>query len=322
MSSALLSTGVSPAAYTAILVVIAVALVIVCVLLILLLVSRRRPTGPAAGGEFLERVLHRLDTLDSLTKDLRGLHAVLAVPHLRGVAGETMLGELLRTWLPARSFTLQHRFEDGTRVDAVIKLGDYLVPVDAKFPIERLGLKPDGGTPRPTAATADDLGRHDQPEPPPVAEPVLELDAKGRRTFLSYVNDIANKYIKPEEGTMEFALMYLPSERIYYATFATGSHGLFEESLRRKVVPVSPTTLFLYLQTVAYGLSGLAIPESREMLMQSLSRLRQELEEMETGYRLAGTHLRNLVKAFDESRHTLERVRRTAGRIDAVDECD
>jgi DNA recombination protein RmuC len=132
---------------------------------------------------------------------------------------------------------------------------------------------------------------------------------------LKHVDDIARKYIQPGEGTMQFALMYVPSERVYYEVFADSDGGLVTEALRRGVIPVSPSTLFLYLQTVAYGLRGLVIPEQAQELSREIAQLRADFRRFLKTQELAGTHLRNLQKAFDEAAVRIARVDAAIGRI-------
>jgi DNA recombination protein RmuC len=268
----------------AILVIAVVAIALAAVSLIALFASRRRRSTDTIGPV--------LEATGRLEDQLRSISQLFLVPRTRGAVGETILAELLASWLPRRSFELQHGFRNGNRVDAVVKLGRKLVPVDSKFPVE---------------AAARFFESNPSPETP--------LPGEVRRTFLKHITDIADRYIVPDEGTMAFALMYIPAERVYYSIFVERPDELLSEALRRNVVPVSPATLFVYLQTVAYGLRGLALPENVQSLIGELSRLRTDLTAFRKTFDTAGTHLRNLSRTFDDAGGRLARVELLADRL-------
>jgi DNA recombination protein RmuC len=208
------------------------------------------------------------------------------------VVGETILAELLGSWLPRKAFELQYGFSNGTRVDAAIKLGNKIVPVDSKFPMEA-------------------VQRFFDTEP----ERSARIPADVRKGFQKHVTDISERYIRPAEGTMGFALMYIPSEATYYRLFVERPGELMAIALDRNVVPVSPGTLFLYLQTIAYGLRGLSLPEETEKLIGELSRLNEDLSAFMKSFQTAGTHLRNLTHAFDDAGSKLGTLEVTSRRL-------
>jgi DNA recombination protein RmuC len=221
--------------------------------------------------------------LEQVRSDLRDLSELFLVPQRRGSVGETLLSELLQSWLPPRGFELQYGFPNGTRADAVIKLGSRLVVVDSKYPQE--------------AVTRSSTGT---------------ISADVRKAVGRHVADIARKYIQPEAGTMSFALMYVPSERIYVELFAGNDATLMQQALESNVVPVSPSTLFVYVQTVAYGLRGLALSERAGRLVGNVERLQNQLSGFKKRFELAQTHLRNLTRALDDSSVQLTQVERAA----------
>lgn len=263
----------------------AVSLVLLTVLLTLLiqkLLTRLRDRNQHRAGDLqLGELQGRLNELTRISGNLEELRSLFVIPYTRGGLGETLLEELLRNWLPEESYALQYGFKNGSRADAVIRLGDYLVAVDAKFPLQsvREALSPPEG----------EEGGGEVPR---------QIPAQIRRTFLNHARDIAGKYIRPEEHTLQFALMYIPSEHLYYRCFVE-DNGLAAAILEYKVVPVSPSSLFLYIQTVAYGLRGFNFSKKAEKLLSYLYEVQTELAAFDKTVSTAGTHLKNLTRSFD-----------------------
>lgn len=254
-----------------IVVLAAVALVAVVVAIAFALRGRR---GPA--GELVQQ-------LEQVRSELRDLSDLFLVPRTRGAVGETLLAELLRSWLPEQGFALQYGFPNGTRADAVIRLGSRLVVVDSKYPQEALARASAG-----------------------------EITGEVTRALTRHIDAIAEKYIQPDAGTMPFALMYVPSERVYQELFAGADPSLLQRALERNVVPVSPATLFVYVQTVAYGLRGMALSERASRLLDNVERLQKQLSGFRKRFELSQTHLRNLTRALEEAGVQLTQVERAS----------
>lgn len=269
----------------------AVALLFLINIVLLVLLISRRSRGFEMGPS-LERIGRRLDQLEELSTGVENLSRLFLVPHARGGIGETMLGELLRSWLPAKAFSLQHSFRNGTRVDAVVRIGRYMVPIDAKFPLD--GIR--------RAMEAPDK------------QDVVTAEVK--RAFMKHVSDISSKYIQPDDGTLQFALMYIPSERVFYHAFVETDSGLLEEAVRAGVVPVSPAGLFLYLQTIAYGLKGFAFTEKQQEIVRRIEQLNGDFKELVKAMSVSGSHLRNLVKSYDDAQKRLGTLEVSIDRID------
>ena len=271
-------------------VVLAAFLALVLIVVIIYLARRRSP-GTA---ELLDLLGRRLERFEELSRDVSNLSKLFLVPHTRGAIGETILAELLRSWLPSRSYELQYTFSNGSRVDAVIRLGEYLVPIDAKFPLESLKQA--------------------------ISEGGISniVTAEVRRAFLRHIEAISGKYIRPEDKTLQFALMYIPSERVYYHAFVESDSGLLEESIRRGVVPVSPAGLFLYLQTVAYGLKGFSFSRKQRELVEITLNLKRDIEELKRLFETGNSHLRNLTKNRDEAAGKLDDVETILDRMDST----
>ncbi len=257
----------------------------VAVFLLLLALVLRRREGPDLAA--------RLAEIDGLARTLNDLTRSLLLPRSRGVVGETMLAALLGSWLPRRAFELQHGFRDGGRVDAVVRLADRLVPIDSKFPLEVLRDE-----------MAGPAGNR-------------RLSAEARRAIARYAADIASRYIRPEEGTYDFALMYVPSEAVFYHAFvaADGADDLFGSALAARVIPVSPSSLFLYLQTVAHGLRGFMLTADQKRLATLLEEIQRSVAALSRAHAVLGGHLRNASRAYEESLAPLGGLDRAAGRI-------
>ncbi len=223
-------------------------------------------------------------------KDISSLQEILRAPKLRGTLGELFLGDLLSQILPPNHFTLQYAFREGEMVDAVIHLGQGLVPIDAKFPLEnfRRMIESQGDEEKKVNRKkfATDLKRH--------------------------IDLIATKYILPDEGTFDFALMYIPAENVYYETMirdeALGDEkSLSNYALSRRVIPVSPSSFYAYLQAIVLGLKGLRIEKSAREIIQHLGRLQGDFARFREDFEVLGKHLNNIRGRYDEASKRLDR---------------
>ncbi len=267
-----------------------VLIVAVSNIVLIVLLARRRST---TSTEPLERISTRLDELEHISGNLESLSRLFLVPHTRGGLGETLLSELLRNWLPEKAFELQYQFRDGSRADAVIKIGNFIVAVDAKFPLEQV------------RSILEDGSDHD-------------LDAKSKRVFSGHIADIAGKYVRPTEGTLDFAIMYIPSERLYYRAFVDTDGELMSDALRAGIIPTGPSSLFLYLQTVSFGLRGLQLSDRQRELVDIITQLVRSFEEIKRGVTTGSKHLQNTRKNFDELETRLEGFELLLRRLDAT----
>jgi len=229
--------------------------------------------------------------IGDLAKDVGSLHDLFRAPKLRGGFGEVMLERVLADNLPAGAFELQYSYRDGSRVDAVVRFGGRLVPIDAKFPIESFNAM---------IAAAEGVER-----------------ASARRAFVQQVKrhvDAVAKYVSPADGSIDYAFLYFPAEGVYYEA-AIAEPDLRDYCAERHVLPTSPNTLVAYLQMVSLGLRGLAMEERSRDLQEGLRRAALELEKFRAAYDTLGDHLRNASKKHTDSLHGLNR---TADAIEAV----
>ncbi|MBM4027954.1 MAG: DNA recombination protein RmuC [Planctomycetes bacterium] len=224
-----------------------------------------------------------------LGSEVRRLQDILSSPKLRGQIGEWSLENLLAQALPKGSYSLQHAFKDGRIVDALVQMTNFTVGIDAKFPLPSFE--------RIAACTGDD-------EKP-------KLRRQFARDVASHVDKIASAYIQPTEGTLDFALMYIPAENIYYETIIHcdgDGEDILRHCLERKVIPVSPNLLYVYLMTVAMGLHGLQIEQKAAEIRQNLCKLNGSFAEFTCAWDTLGTHLRNAYTKYDEAQKRLDRL--------------
>jgi len=223
---------------------------------------------------------------------------ILRAPKLRGGMGELFLGDLLAQILPPEHYRLQHTFQSGEKVDAVIQVGQRLVPVDAKFPYENFRRVVEAGT------DADRL--------------------TARKQFLrdvrKHVDAIADKYILPDETTYDFALMYVPAENVYYETIikqdAGEEHELLGYALQKHVIPVSPNSFYAYLQTILLGLKGMQVEVRAQEILASLQRLRGDFDRLAENFRLVGKHLTNATGSYADTEKSLTKLDAKLGQIE------
>ncbi len=223
-----------------------------------------------------------------LSQEVVKLQEILRPPKERGVLGEWLLENLLADILPESRYAMQYRFPDGSQVDAVIKLRDKLIPIDSKFPLDNFHKMRDCEDPKEKE--------------------------KLKRAFLrdvrNRINEVSEKYVKPHENTLGFALLYIPAEGVYYEAFIRDSDAeeLYRYALQKKVIPVSPNTFYAYLQLILSGLSGLDVEERAEAILRSLTALEIELRKLSDILRVLGSHLKNANDKFTEAKRQLENI--------------
>lgn len=235
-------------------------------------------------GEVTQRVF-------DVGRDIAGLEQILKSPKVRGGLGETFLENVLAQMLPREHYELQYGFATGNQVDAVVRLGDRLVPVDAKFPLENFRRLID--------ETDEDKRRQ--------FRRAFVRDVKAR------VDEIAKKYILPDEGTFDFALMYVPAENVYYEIVVKSDDGGEEEAVAeyamgRRVIPVSPNSFYAYLRVIVLGLRGLRIERDAQEIQARLGRLRGDLDRFREAFEVVGRHLTHAKNKYDEATTALGRV--------------
>ncbi|RME32091.1 MAG: DNA recombination protein RmuC [Candidatus Zixiibacteriota bacterium] len=237
----------------------------------------------------LGRLATQASSIETIGKNIQSLSELLRPPQLRGKLGEIFLENLLAEILPPAMFEIQHRFPNGQRVDAIIKLGKRLLPIDAKFPLEAFQrLMQDSSDTSARKAFHQALKKH--------------------------VDDIADKYIRPGENTTDFAILYIPAEAVYYELVSADDATAFQYALSRHVIPSSPGHLYGFLASLSAVYSEIQMAQmGLSEGSRSLSLAVQELTD--TAATLSKLHdrmegsLRQLTLAFEKARNELNKVK-------------
>ncbi|MFP4083093.1 MAG: DNA recombination protein RmuC [Candidatus Aminicenantes bacterium] len=223
-------------------------------------------------------------------RNISNLENLLRAPKFRGGLGELFLGDLLAEIFSPAHYALQYKFKSGETVDAIVKIGKNIVPIDSKFPLEN-------------------FKKYLEEEDGKVKQGL-------RKRFISdvkrHIDWISDKYILPDEGTYDFALMYIPAENIYYESILKDEsfgeeRSIFSYAIQKRVIPVSPNSFFAYLQVIVLGLKGLHIEKSARSIFQALARLQGDLGRFKKDFQILGSHLGNAKSKFDEAEKRLDK---------------
>ncbi len=249
-------------------------------------------------AKIIRDVTDRLARLDKTNEQvvnfadqLKNLQDILKNPKQRGILGEYYLETVLKNVLPPGTFALQYAFKNGDIVDAAIFVKDRIIPIDSKFSLENYNR-------------------------------LLEVrdDAERKRLETAFRNDLkarideTSKYIKPAEGTMDFAFMFIPAEAVYYDLLinkvgSINAKDLVEYAIvDKKVIIVSPTSFFAYLQTVLQGLKSLQIEESAKEIRQRVEELGRHLASYETYMKKLGAHMDTSANMYNQAYKELKKV--------------
>ena len=235
-------------------------------------------------GEMTEQARQLGEISHSMSK----LEQVLSAPKLRGGFGETQLENLLASVFAREQFSMQYKFASGDLADAVLRFDKGMVAIDSKFSLENF---------RRIAEADTDAGKK-------TARKDFLKDVRKR------VDEIAARYIRPADGTMPFALMYIPAENVYYEAIIRDEEGgdLYAYCVQKRVMPVSPNSLYAYLQTILVGLNSMRISQRAEGILRELQSLEVELEKFDEVYSRLGTHLRNASRSYEDSAREFTRI--------------
>ena len=249
--------------------------------------------------KIIQNVTEKLTRLDETNKQvinfadqLKSLQDVLKNPKQRGILGEYYLETVLKNVLPPGSYQIQYSFKDGTIVDAVVFIDKHIIPIDSKFSLDNYNRILETNNP--------------------------EEKKKYERAFVSDLKtriDETSKYVKPEENTMDFAFMFIPSEAVYYdllinkvGAVTEDTNNLVYYAGRKKVIIVSPTSFLAYLQTVLQGLKNQKISEQAREIIKQVERLGRHMGTYEGYMGKVGNHLTTTVSSYNKARKELAKV--------------
>lgn len=244
----------------------------------------------AQSAQIIQEVTNRLTKLDEtnkqvldFSKQLQSLENILKNPKQRGILGEYYLETMLAQVLQPNQYKMQYKFTNSEIVDAAIFVGEQIIPIDAKFSLEKYNQ----------ISECKDKDIRDK------LEKSFKMDIKNR------IDETA-KYIRPEEGTMDFAIMFIPAEGIFYnllvykvGTIDINSQNLGEYAFSKRVIITSPTSFFAYLQTILQGLKALKMQESVKEIVKNINQLGKHISSYETYLEKLGGHLSTTVNTYN-----------------------
>jgi len=245
-----------------------------------------------SSNEQIKEVTSKLERLDSTNKQivsfasqLQSLENILKNPKHRGILGEYFLESILQNVLPPDQYEMQYHFKNNEAVDAAIFVKDQIIPIDAKFSLEKYNLIQEEG----------DKARRDK------LEKEFKQDVKIRI-------DETSKYIRPNEGTMDFALMFIPAEGVYYNLLVTSigavdvsSQNLIEYANTKKVIIVSPTTFIAYLQTILQALKALKVEENIKEVISGLEKLNKHYLNFDNYLQKLGAQMGTTINTYNSA---------------------
>lgn len=249
--------------------------------------------GLMRSSDMLSQMNEKLGSLSEVTrqiqdvgKDMRSVQDLLKPPKMRGQIGELLLGKILEDSLPGGSYEFEYSFKSGERVDAVIKLKDGMVAIDSKFPMDMF------------RRYHDSYDEH--------------IKKESRKEFVKAVklqiDSISSKYIRVDEGTFNFALMYIPAENVYYEIIVKENDMSVDDYARSKnVIPVSPNSFYAYLETVILGLKGMQIEQRSKEIFEILKTFQKETSELQQEFEKLGGHLSNAGSCYDRVDKKIEK---------------
>ena len=222
----------------------------------------------------IKDVGHEVGQMSEIGRSMKELQDFLKSPKLRGNIGEQVLKDLISQMFPKNSFHIQYQFKSGERVDAAIQTDAGILPIDSKFPMENF---------QKMAKAENNLDKN-------LYEKEFARDVK------KHISSIASKYILPEEGTMDFALMYVPSESVYYEL--VNMLDIMDFAKQSRVYIVSPTTLYAHLQTILLAFEGKKIESKSRDLFKMLRALQTDFNKVEENMLVLGKHINNASAQF------------------------
>lgn len=241
------------------------------------------------------QMAHELGKVQEVGRGVKEFQEFLRSPKLRGNIGEQILRDLLEQMLPQENFSLQYQFHEGQIVDAIVKTNQGIIPIDSKFPMEnfRIIMKNDPAT--------------------------KEMAKKNFvRDIKKHIDDISKKYILPGEGTVDFALMYVPSEPIYYE-ISLNQPEILDYGYQKKIYFVSPNSFYYFLKIIMIGLQGARIEKGAKKILNGMKAVEQEALKFEGELSILTSHIDHAKTASERAQN---RFGRLVGKIERLEELE
>lgn len=263
-----------------------------------------------SSANIIKEVTEKLTNVENTNKQvvnfaeqMKSLENILKNPKQRGILGEYMLETLLHNVLQPNQYKMQYQFKNGEAVDAGIFFNDLIVPIDAKFSLEKYNL----------------MMQETEKDRREKLEKEFKADVKNRI-------DETSKYIRPQEGTTDFAFMFIPAEGIYYnlliydvGSVKVNTHDLIEYAFSKRVIIVSPTSFFAYLETVLMGLKSLKIEKSVSEIITRIEELGRHFNAYEDFMKKVGNNLSTTVGSYNSAYKELNKIGKDVKRVTGGD---
>jgi len=243
-------------------------------------------------AQVISQTNKELGGMREIGHQMQSLQDFLKSPKLRGNIGEQILKDLLEQSFSKHHFELQHKFKTGDKVDAILKTKEGIIPIDAKFPFENFQ--------KLMLAKGDEEAN--------ITKKLFIRDVK------KHINDISKKYILPQEGTVDFAIMYIPSEVIYYEILRD-SEDVDKEAREKMVYFVSPNSFYYFLKIIMVGLSGQEIQENAKQVLKILSAVKKDTEKLGGALNVVTSHINNAKNTIDRVNNEYTKL---TGKVDQV----
>lgn len=220
-------------------------------------------------AKVIAQVQKNIGEFSEIGRNMQELQEYLRSPKLRGNIGEQVLREILSQHFPKSSYALQYGFKNGERVDAVIKTSQGMIPIDSKFPIENF---------RKMLKATNEIERQ-------------KMKKEFEKDVRKHIDDIARKYILVEEGTVDYALMYIPSESVYYEII--NDADLFDFAGVNRILPVSPMSFYAYMKAILMSFEGARIQSKAKQIIEILGAIKKDYEKAEESFNVLNRHVTN-----------------------------
>jgi DNA recombination protein RmuC len=227
-----------------------------------------------AAARIMGEVQRSLGQMSEIGRSMKEFQEFLRSPKIRGNVGEQILSDLLRQCLPKQFFHLQYTFKSGDKVDAAIMSSAGIIPVDSKFPLENY---------RKMVESSDEGEKK-------VSAKEFEKDVR------RHIDDISRKYILTGEGTVDYALMYVPSEAVYYEV--VNNSFLFDYAGEKRVLPVSPTTFYAYIKAILLSIEGQKVEAQAREVVAAIRAIQKDYLKIEEGLAVLQKHINNAHNAI------------------------